>query len=82
MTSSWRTGLASLSASISATTTPPSRCRPTTTTGATSVASCRLRLVQKLAHDSCNAFAKVKLKSSIMRMVSGKRYYGEYCDVM
>jgi len=46
MTSSWRTGLASLSASISATTTPPSRCRPTTTTGATSVASCRLRFSQ------------------------------------
>ncbi|XP_027923747.1 cytochrome P450 81E8-like isoform X2 [Vigna unguiculata] len=47
------------------------------------------RLVRKLAHDSRSGFAKVELKSSfsemtvniIMRMVSGKRYYGEDCDV-
>ncbi|BAU01758.1 Cytochrome P450 [Vigna angularis] len=48
-----------------------------------------MRLVRKLAYDSRNGFAKVELKSSfsemtfntIMRMVSGKRYYGEDCDV-
>ncbi|XP_027925138.1 cytochrome P450 81E8-like [Vigna unguiculata] len=48
-----------------------------------------MRLVRKLAHDSRNAFARVELKSSfsemtfntIMRMVSGKRYYGEDCDL-
>nr|BBI90113.1 cytochrome P450 hydroxylase [Glycine max]BBI90114.1 cytochrome P450 hydroxylase [Glycine max]BBI90115.1 cytochrome P450 hydroxylase [Glycine max]BBI90116.1 cytochrome P450 hydroxylase [Glycine max] len=47
-----------------------------------------MRLVQKLARDSRNGFTKVELKSrfsemtfnTIMRMVSGKRYYGE--DVM
>ncbi|KAK7364773.1 hypothetical protein VNO80_13515 [Phaseolus coccineus] len=48
-----------------------------------------MRLVRKLAHDSRNGFAKVELKTRfsemtfniIMRMVSGKRYYGEDCDV-
>ena len=48
-----------------------------------------MRLVQKLAHDSSKEFAKVELKSkfsemtfnTIMRMVSGKRYYGDDCDV-
>nr|QBG49708.1 cytochrome P450 [Pueraria candollei var. mirifica] len=48
-----------------------------------------VRLVQKLAQDSRNGSTKVELKSrfsemtfnTIMRMVSGKRYYGEDCDV-
>ncbi|RDX69549.1 Cytochrome P450 81E8, partial [Mucuna pruriens] len=43
------------------------------------------RLLQKLADESRNGFAKVELKSmfsemtfnTVMRMVSGKRYYGE-----
>ncbi|RDX58537.1 Cytochrome P450 81E8, partial [Mucuna pruriens] len=47
------------------------------------------RLVQKLAQDSHNGFTKVQLRSKfsemtfniIMRMVSGKRYDGEDCDV-
>lgn len=47
-----------------------------------------MRLVRKLAHDSRNGFTKVELKSrfsemtfnTIMRMISGKRYYGEDCD--
>ncbi|KAI4313388.1 hypothetical protein L6164_026375 [Bauhinia variegata] len=46
-------------------------------------------LMKKLAQDSCIEFAKVELKSkfsemtfnTIMRMVSGKRYYGDDCDV-
>lgn len=51
-----------------------------------------MRLMQKLAKEdhSCNdGFAEVELSSmfsemtfnTIMRMVSGKRYYGEDCDV-
>ncbi|RDX67982.1 Cytochrome P450 81E8, partial [Mucuna pruriens] len=48
-----------------------------------------MRLLQKLAQDSRNGFAKVELSSrfsemtfnTIMRMVSGKRYYGEDCEV-
>ncbi|XP_020207381.1 cytochrome P450 81E8 [Cajanus cajan] len=48
-----------------------------------------MRLVRKLAHDSHNGFTKVELKSrfsemtfnTIMRMISGKRYYGKDCDV-
>ncbi|KAL9323784.1 hypothetical protein ACSQ67_008641 [Phaseolus vulgaris] len=48
-----------------------------------------MRLMRRLARDSRNGFAKVELKSRfsemtfniIMRMVSGKRYYGEDCDV-
>ena len=48
-----------------------------------------MRLVQKLAHDSSNDLAKVELKSkfsemtfnTITRMVAGKRYYGDDCDV-
>ncbi|CAJ1953299.1 unnamed protein product [Sphenostylis stenocarpa] len=48
-----------------------------------------MRLVRKLAHDSRNGFTKVELKTrfsemtfnTIMRMVSGKRYYGDDCDV-
>jgi len=42
----WRTDLASSLTSTSATTTPPSRCRPTATTGATFAASCRSRFSQ------------------------------------
>ncbi|KAK7380690.1 hypothetical protein VNO78_33205 [Psophocarpus tetragonolobus] len=48
-----------------------------------------IRLIQKLAQDSPNGFAKVELKSRfsemtfniVMRLVSGKRYYGADCDV-
>ncbi|XP_061341615.1 cytochrome P450 81E8-like [Gastrolobium bilobum] len=48
-----------------------------------------MRLIRKLAQDSCKNFAKVELQTkfsamsfnTIMRMVSGKRYYGEDCDV-
>ncbi|XP_027357920.1 cytochrome P450 81E8-like [Abrus precatorius] len=48
-----------------------------------------MRLMQKLTQDSHEEFSKVELKSkfsemtfnTIMRMVSGKRYYGEDCDV-
>ncbi|RYR11148.1 hypothetical protein Ahy_B05g079634 [Arachis hypogaea] len=48
-----------------------------------------MRLVQKLAQECSNGFNKVELRSklsemtfnTIMRMVSGKRYYGEDCDV-
>ncbi|XP_061339983.1 cytochrome P450 81E8-like isoform X2 [Gastrolobium bilobum] len=48
-----------------------------------------MKIVQKLARDSTRDFAKVELKSLfsemtfniIMRMISGKRYYGEDCDV-
>ncbi|KAL2340196.1 hypothetical protein Fmac_008136 [Flemingia macrophylla] len=48
-----------------------------------------MRLLQKLALHSCNGFSKVKLNSmfqemtfnTITRMVSGKKYYGEECDV-
>ncbi|KAI9128159.1 hypothetical protein K1719_001152 [Acacia pycnantha] len=48
-----------------------------------------MRLVQKLAHDSCNKFAKVEMKSrfsemtfnTIMRMISGKRYWGDDHEV-
>ncbi|KAK7405857.1 hypothetical protein VNO78_07467 [Psophocarpus tetragonolobus] len=48
-----------------------------------------MRLVKKLAQDSPNGFTKVELGSrfsemtfnTIMRMVAGKRYYGEDCDV-
>ncbi|KAK7331002.1 hypothetical protein VNO77_25211 [Canavalia gladiata] len=48
-----------------------------------------MKLVQKLARDSHVDFAKVELKSlfsemtfnTVMRMISGKRYYGEDCDV-
>lgn len=47
------------------------------------------KLVQTLGRESVNDFAKVELKSkltemtfnTIMRMISGKRYYGEDCDV-
>ncbi|KAJ1403198.1 Cytochrome P450 [Sesbania bispinosa] len=47
------------------------------------------KLVQNLARESINDFAKVELKSkfsemtfnTVMRMISGKRYYGEDCDV-
>ncbi|RYQ80759.1 hypothetical protein Ahy_Scaffold1g106952 isoform F [Arachis hypogaea] len=47
-----------------------------------------MRLVQKLAQECSNGFNKVELRSklsemtfnTIMRMVSGKRYYGEDCD--
>ncbi|KAK7250976.1 hypothetical protein RIF29_33792 [Crotalaria pallida] len=47
------------------------------------------KLVQNLARESREEFAKVELKSrlsemtfnTIMRMISGKRYYGEDCDV-
>ncbi|XP_054825543.1 cytochrome P450 81E8-like [Prosopis cineraria] len=46
------------------------------------------RLARKLAHDSCNGFVKVELKSkfsemtfnNIMRMISGKRYLGDDID--
>ncbi|KAK7380689.1 hypothetical protein VNO78_33204 [Psophocarpus tetragonolobus] len=48
-----------------------------------------MRLIRKLAQDSPSGFNKVELKSrlaemtfnTIMRMLSGKRYYGEDCDV-
>ncbi|KAJ1414507.1 Cytochrome P450 [Sesbania bispinosa] len=48
-----------------------------------------MRLIQKLGQHSRNDFARVELKTmfsemtfnTIMRMVSGKRYYGEDCDV-
>ncbi|KAK7270958.1 hypothetical protein RJT34_26503 [Clitoria ternatea] len=48
-----------------------------------------MRLIKKLAQGSRNGFAKVELKSkfsemtfnTMMRMISGKRYYGEDCDV-
>ncbi|MED6192226.1 hypothetical protein PIB30_008101 [Stylosanthes scabra] len=48
-----------------------------------------MRLVRKLAQECTNGFNKVELSSkfsemtfnTIMRMVSGKRYYGEDCDV-
>jgi isoflavone 2'-hydroxylase len=48
-----------------------------------------MRLVQKLAQMSYNDFAEVELRpmfsemtfNTIMRMVSGKRYYGNDCDV-
>ncbi|MED6220417.1 hypothetical protein PIB30_044659 [Stylosanthes scabra] len=48
-----------------------------------------LRLVQKLAQECSNGFKQVELRSkfsemtfnTIMRMVSGKRYYGDDCDV-
>ncbi|XP_028779072.1 cytochrome P450 81E8-like [Neltuma alba] len=47
------------------------------------------RLVQKLAQDSHKEFAKVEMKSrfsemtfnTIMRMISGKRYWGDDCEV-
>ncbi|KAI4351271.1 hypothetical protein L6164_005647 [Bauhinia variegata] len=47
------------------------------------------RLLQKLYQNSKNEFAKVQLSpmlseltfNSVMRMVSGKRYYGDDCDV-
>ena len=42
----WRTGLTSSPTSTSATTTPPSRCHPTATTGVTSAALCRSRFSQ------------------------------------
>ncbi|XLS92416.1 hypothetical protein HN51_068424 [Arachis hypogaea] len=48
-----------------------------------------MRLVQKLARECSNGFNKVELRSkfsemtfnTMMRMISGKRYYGEDCDV-
>ncbi|KAL2334246.1 hypothetical protein Fmac_015459 [Flemingia macrophylla] len=48
-----------------------------------------MRLIRKLSRDSRNGFTKVELRSrfsemtfnTIMRMVSGKRYYGEDCDM-
>jgi isoflavone 2'-hydroxylase len=48
-----------------------------------------MRLVQKLAQMSYNGFSEVELRpmfsemtfNTIMRMVSGKRYYGNDCDV-
>ncbi|KAK7315701.1 hypothetical protein VNO77_34269 [Canavalia gladiata] len=48
-----------------------------------------LRLVKNLAQNSLNKFGKVELRSkfsemmfnTIIRMISGKRYYGEDCDV-
>jgi isoflavone 2'-hydroxylase len=48
-----------------------------------------IRLLQSLTRSSRDGFAKVELKSkfsemtfnTIMRMISGKRYYGEDCDV-
>ncbi|XP_015963885.1 cytochrome P450 81E8-like [Arachis duranensis] len=48
-----------------------------------------MRLVQKLARESSNGFNRVELRSkfsemtfnTMMRMISGKRYYGEDCDV-
>ncbi|PNX80085.1 isoflavone 2'-hydroxylase-like protein [Trifolium pratense] len=48
-----------------------------------------VRLLQSLARSSRDGFAKVEMKSkfsemtfnTIMRMISGKRYYGEDCDV-
>ncbi|XP_058778023.1 cytochrome P450 81E8-like [Vicia villosa] len=48
-----------------------------------------MRLVQKLAKVCYNGFSEVELKplfsemtfNTIMRMVSGKRYYGDDCDV-
>ncbi|KAL1328390.1 hypothetical protein HN51_038254 [Arachis hypogaea] len=47
------------------------------------------RLIRKLSEDSTENFAKVELSSkfydmtfnNIMRMISGKRYYGEDCDM-
>lgn len=47
------------------------------------------RLIQKLAQKSYNGFTEVELRpmfsemtfNTIMRMVSGKRYYGNDCDV-
>ncbi|XP_058778024.1 cytochrome P450 81E8-like [Vicia villosa] len=48
-----------------------------------------MRLIQKLAQVCSNGFSEVELKpmfsemtfNTIMRMVSGKRYYGDDCDV-
>ncbi|XP_020208853.1 cytochrome P450 81E8 [Cajanus cajan] len=48
-----------------------------------------MRLVRKLAQRSRNGFAKVELKSmfsemmfnTVLRMVSGKRYYGKDCEM-
>jgi len=48
-----------------------------------------MRLIQKLAQKSYNGFTEVELRpmfsemtfNTIMRMVSGKRYYGNDCDV-
>ncbi|CAK8539671.1 unnamed protein product [Lathyrus sativus] len=48
-----------------------------------------MRLIQKLAQVCYNGFSEVELKpmfsemnfNTIMRMVSGKRYYGDDCDV-
>ncbi|KAJ7944478.1 Cytochrome P450 family protein [Quillaja saponaria] len=48
-----------------------------------------IRLLQYLSRNSTNEFAKVELRSkfseltfnTIMRMVSGKRYYGDDCEV-
>ncbi|MED6198570.1 hypothetical protein PIB30_067665 [Stylosanthes scabra] len=47
------------------------------------------RLIQKLAEESSTGFAEVELTSrfydmtfnNIMRMISGKRYYGDDCDM-
>ncbi|XP_004504637.1 isoflavone 2'-hydroxylase-like [Cicer arietinum] len=47
------------------------------------------RLIKKLAEDSSSNFAEVELSfrfydmtfNNIMRMISGKRYYGEDCDM-
>ncbi|XP_027345992.1 isoflavone 2'-hydroxylase-like [Abrus precatorius] len=47
------------------------------------------RLIRKLAEDSSNDFTEVELTSkfydmtfnNIMRMISGKRYYGDNCDM-
>ncbi|CAK8578243.1 unnamed protein product [Lathyrus sativus] len=47
------------------------------------------RLVKKLAQDSSEGFVEVELRSrffdmtfnNIMRMISGKRYYGDDCDM-
>ncbi|XP_061341406.1 isoflavone 3'-hydroxylase-like [Gastrolobium bilobum] len=48
-----------------------------------------MRVMQKLAQDTCKGFAKVQLRhrlteltfNNMMRMISGKRYYGEDIDV-
>ncbi|KAK7303842.1 hypothetical protein RJT34_14759 [Clitoria ternatea] len=49
-----------------------------------------MRLVSKLAQDSNGGFAKVAIRprltettfNSMMRMISGKRYYGDDCDLL
>lgn len=48
-----------------------------------------MRLIQKLAQMSCKGFSEMELRpmfsemtfNTMMRMVSGKRYYGNDCDV-